>query len=67
MDFRRGWTVLGRTYVDILGQELVRDFVLVDHVVVECGARSGRSEKEAEDTMIRQQLSEQLCVCAIAL
>lgn len=36
------------TYVDVFSQELVRDAVLVDNVVVHAGAGGGCSEEEAK-------------------
>lgn len=39
------------TYVDIFSQELVRNAVLVDDIVVHAGARRRRTEKEAEQSV----------------
>lgn len=36
----------GGTYVDVLGQQLVRDLVLIDDIVVECGASGGCANEE---------------------
>jgi hypothetical protein len=37
------------TYVDVLGQELVRDAVLVDDIVVHAGASCGRACEKSEE------------------
>jgi hypothetical protein len=46
-----------RTYVDILGQKLVGDAVLIDNIVVHAGACGRSAEKEAEQSDIPQILA----------
>lgn len=38
------------TYVNVLRQQLVRDLVLVDDIIVQPGAREHRAEQEAEES-----------------
>jgi hypothetical protein len=44
-------TTWRQTYVDILGQELVRYAVFVDDIVVHAGAGSRRSGEETEQSV----------------
>jgi hypothetical protein len=41
-----------RTYVDVLRQELVRDTIFAEHVVVHSCTGSRRSKKETEESVI---------------
>lgn len=41
------------TYVDIFGQELIRDAVFIDDIVVHASAGRRRTEEEAEKTVGR--------------
>jgi len=41
-----------QTYIDVLGQKLVGDFVFVNDVVVESRSCGGRAEEESHETAV---------------
>jgi hypothetical protein len=48
---RGSWTSVW-TYVDVFGQELVGNAVLVDDIIVHAGSRGRRTEEETEESVV---------------